>query len=325
MFARDASINRVLLGPKYIIQVQPLVKVAGQIPILSQTVTAGLPTVQAASSPGTFSSSASTPQADVTSSSQPEKIPRPPNAFILYRKFHHASILRKNPGIHNNRICKYIPSLRVSCISDAVSAVIIGAMWNGESAQVRADFQSQADKLKLEHRTKHPNYQYRPRKPAEKKRRMTKKKAAAMADAAENTAKSMEIVDQYAAAPRANQRLHTSNNGCMTLPSSDLPATDTVLQQYPYNNMPIEDAAPELPYHLSPSANYVAAQEQDMQFFGEIDSSEAGYQALAAEVREAFEAGYYDDALIAGYTTLNDAVDATLLSDKDYRLGQYGI
>lgn len=37
---------------------------------------------------------------------QKDKIPRPPNAFIIFRKYHHPNILKKNPGMHNNVICK---------------------------------------------------------------------------------------------------------------------------------------------------------------------------------------------------------------------------
>jgi HMG (high mobility group) box len=34
------------------------------------------------------------------------KIPRPPNAFILYRQEHHPFIKAANPEFHNNDICK---------------------------------------------------------------------------------------------------------------------------------------------------------------------------------------------------------------------------
>lgn len=37
--------------------------------------------------------------------SKKEKLPRPPNAFILYRQHHHPLIKAKNPGFHNNQIC----------------------------------------------------------------------------------------------------------------------------------------------------------------------------------------------------------------------------
>jgi len=37
------------------------------------------------------------------------KVPRPPNAFIIYRQHHHPTIKAQNPGVHNNQICKLNP------------------------------------------------------------------------------------------------------------------------------------------------------------------------------------------------------------------------
>lgn len=54
-------------------------------------------------------------------------------------------------------------------------------MWGEESEVVTANFKAQADRAKSDHTLKFPNYQYQPRKPSEKKRRMTKKKAATLA------------------------------------------------------------------------------------------------------------------------------------------------
>jgi hypothetical protein len=34
------------------------------------------------------------------------KVSRPANAFILYRKHNHPDIVARNPGLHNNEICK---------------------------------------------------------------------------------------------------------------------------------------------------------------------------------------------------------------------------
>ena len=34
------------------------------------------------------------------------KIPRPANAYILYRAEHHKLVKAKNPGLHNNAICE---------------------------------------------------------------------------------------------------------------------------------------------------------------------------------------------------------------------------
>ena len=38
-----------------------------------------------------------------------EKVPRPPNAFILYRQHHHAAIKAMYPGLRNTKLCKYLP------------------------------------------------------------------------------------------------------------------------------------------------------------------------------------------------------------------------
>ena len=39
---------------------------------------------------------------------RPVKIPRPPNAYILYRKERHNMVKDANPGITNNEICEYV-------------------------------------------------------------------------------------------------------------------------------------------------------------------------------------------------------------------------
>ena len=37
--------------------------------------------------------------------SKKNRIPRPPNAFILYRKHHHPGLKAAKPELHNNEIC----------------------------------------------------------------------------------------------------------------------------------------------------------------------------------------------------------------------------
>ena len=37
-----------------------------------------------------------------------QKVARPPNAFIIYRKAWHSTVVAANPGVHNNAICKQI-------------------------------------------------------------------------------------------------------------------------------------------------------------------------------------------------------------------------
>lgn len=35
------------------------------------------------------------------------KLPRPPNAFILYRQHHHPLVKAEHPELHNTQICKF--------------------------------------------------------------------------------------------------------------------------------------------------------------------------------------------------------------------------
>lgn len=41
-------------------------------------------------------------------SAKPAKVPRPPNAFILYRQHHHPLVKERSPELHNNEICKLL-------------------------------------------------------------------------------------------------------------------------------------------------------------------------------------------------------------------------
>lgn len=47
-------------------------------------------------------------------SSKAAKVPRPPNAFILYRKHHHPKIKEAYPDFQNNDICKLKKSYRIA-------------------------------------------------------------------------------------------------------------------------------------------------------------------------------------------------------------------
>lgn len=87
-----------------------------------------------------------------------EKAPRPPNAFILYRKHYHSIIKKEDPNLHNNDI-----------------SVTIGAQWNNETDEVKNHFKQLAAEAKRIHAQMYPNYQYAPRKPCEKKRRKTRR------------------------------------------------------------------------------------------------------------------------------------------------------
>ncbi|KAJ5555549.1 High mobility group superfamily [Penicillium sp. DV-2018c] len=108
------------------------------------------------------------PDAPAASAASSPKVPRPPNCFILYRKAHHHIVKEANPGLSNNEISR-----------------ILGDRWNNERPEVRARYTRLAETLKREHAIKHPDYQYAPRRPSERKRRATRV-----------TAKTIGYVDQ---------------------------------------------------------------------------------------------------------------------------------
>ncbi|RIB08649.1 mating type protein MAT-2, partial [Gigaspora rosea] len=73
-----------------------------------------------------------------------KKPPRPPNAFILYRRSKQQAIVAANEGISNNEVSKQV-----------------GEMWHKEPLEEKMKFQRQADAAKLEHMRKYPEYKYR--------------------------------------------------------------------------------------------------------------------------------------------------------------------
>ncbi|KAJ2783617.1 hypothetical protein H4R18_001596 [Coemansia javaensis] len=91
---------------------------------------------------------------------KPKRTPRPPNAFILYRKAKQAEVIRDNPGVSNKD---------VSCI--------IGQMWKSEDPAVQDKYRELAEIEKKKHKEMHPNYKYQPRKP--KNKRLQESQAAA--------------------------------------------------------------------------------------------------------------------------------------------------
>ncbi|CAF3664890.1 hypothetical protein FGSG_08893 [Fusarium graminearum PH-1] len=82
------------------------------------------------------------------------RIPRPPNAYILYRKERHQIVKGKRPGITNNEISQ-----------------VLGRCWNMEHPDIRTYYKKMADDIKEEHKRLYPDYQYRPRKSRERRRR----------------------------------------------------------------------------------------------------------------------------------------------------------
>ncbi|KAK1782812.1 hypothetical protein QBC45DRAFT_194075 [Copromyces sp. CBS 386.78] len=84
------------------------------------------------------------------------KIPRPPNAYILYRKDHHREIREQNPGLHNNEI-----------------SVIVGNMWRDEQPHIREKYFNMANEIKTRLLLDNPDYRYNPRRSQDIRRRVS--------------------------------------------------------------------------------------------------------------------------------------------------------
>ncbi|KAH7157027.1 hypothetical protein EDB81DRAFT_881314 [Dactylonectria macrodidyma] len=75
------------------------------------------------------------------------KIPRPRNAFILYRQHHQAQVVAQNPNLSNPEISK-----------------IIGEQWKDESEDIKNNWKGLAEEEKLRHQRQYPDYRYQPRR-----------------------------------------------------------------------------------------------------------------------------------------------------------------
>ncbi|EZF34905.1 hypothetical protein H109_01038 [Trichophyton interdigitale MR816] len=107
------------------------------------------------------STSPNSPKSDFTEESNvqfclcgPEpKIPRPRNAFILFRQHLQSSVAAENPGLPNPDISK-----------------IIGKIWKGLPLKEQEPWKKHADEEKARHLQKYPGYRYQPRRPGRKRR-----------------------------------------------------------------------------------------------------------------------------------------------------------
>ncbi|CAI4036929.1 hypothetical protein SMKI_16G2260 [Saccharomyces mikatae IFO 1815] len=90
------------------------------------------------------------------------KIPRPKNAFILFRQHYHRILIDEwtAQGVeipHNSNISK-----------------IIGTKWKGLQPEEKAHWEDLAKKEKLEHERKYPEYKYKPIRKSKKKQLLLK-------------------------------------------------------------------------------------------------------------------------------------------------------
>ncbi|POG76857.1 high mobility group box domain-containing protein, partial [Rhizophagus irregularis DAOM 181602=DAOM 197198] len=81
-------------------------------------------------------------------SRKPKRTPRPPNAFILYRKAKQPDVVAQNKNLTNAEVSK-----------------VISKMWWKETEEERFQWEKRADRMKLKHMQDYPDYVYQPKKP----------------------------------------------------------------------------------------------------------------------------------------------------------------
>ncbi|KAI0703706.1 high mobility group box domain-containing protein, partial [Cerioporus squamosus] len=77
------------------------------------------------------------------------RIPRPPNAFILYRNY----TAEKIRILHKQRT-----------VQSKIVSMVAGHAWRLESEEVKMEFHRMAEAAKQEHRLRYPEYHFEPQK-----------------------------------------------------------------------------------------------------------------------------------------------------------------
>ncbi|CAG8563712.1 865_t:CDS:1 [Paraglomus occultum] len=198
--------------------------------------------------------------------SKVKKPPRPPNAFILYRRAKQPAIVAKNAGITNNEVSKEI-----------------GRMWHEEPLEVRVKFQKMAEDAKQEHMKKYPEYRYRPRRPQERKRRVPLREATTPPRRSSTpTLPSDKLEESAASSPSFQPRRASttiSNDGDSSDVYSQSPTQQLLSSRLIYHNPELLSSPQQpmvmdaqLPYHYYLSA----ANGFDQQMMNQVPQVEYG-------------------------------------------------
>ncbi|KAI1780662.1 hypothetical protein F4818DRAFT_451067 [Hypoxylon cercidicola] len=75
------------------------------------------------------------------------KVPRPRNAFILYRQHYQGQVAARHPGLANPEISK-----------------LIGEQWREQPEDVKDSWKRLAEEEKIRHQRQYPDYRYQPRR-----------------------------------------------------------------------------------------------------------------------------------------------------------------
>ena len=96
-----------------------------------------------------------------------------------------------------------------------LAAIELGLKWKNEDPRVKEFYIQQAQKIKAQHLIKHPNYQYKPRKPSEKKRRVSRRKKTASANAVQSESASSDTLVSHS--------IEVPSSGDLVLPIPEVP------------------------------------------------------------------------------------------------------
>ncbi|CAG8454529.1 19562_t:CDS:2 [Rhizophagus irregularis] len=191
-----------------------------------------------------------------------KKPPRPPNAFILYRRAKQPGIVARHQGITNNEVSKEI-----------------GRMWHEEPAEIRMKFQKMADAAKQEHMKKYPEYRYRPRRPQERKRRIQPREdsPSVTSNSPNISSTNLPMLESTAFYPR---RMSTDENSLTNSPSQ-INYMDAAMAKYDFSYL--DDSVSQNSYDGSPISstnttfvNTPMTTNGGMIDFNVFDASQAG-------------------------------------------------
>ncbi|KAK9728225.1 hypothetical protein K7432_001170 [Basidiobolus ranarum] len=90
---------------------------------------------------------------EIPSETKKVKIPRPANCFFLFRRDKQSEIFASNAGITNMEVSR-----------------IIGKMWKNISVEEKRKYQWMAEKIKIDHQQKYPDYKYSPNRTKSKRK-----------------------------------------------------------------------------------------------------------------------------------------------------------
>lgn len=145
--------------------------------------------------------------------------------------------------------------------SNTFAASILGKQWNNEDDATKAEWRLKADEFKKQHAITYPKYQYQPRKPNEKKRRLTRRKSGALSE--NGSTSSAAIVPDF----------ETNNAGNLVITLDDNDLDDATFEAIHHN------------YNMSLPANTPAASTlRSVVFTGHSKESQEGWAINQSQI-----------------------------------------